>query len=219
VEIEGKRVLVISDLHLGDGTGSDDFQYKTFRRLKDAEKNLIEWIRNLDVDLLILAGDTEELWQHNQKVIKRVYKEFFSFLKTQTYIRIDGNHDITAFGRDSLIIKYKSMRYFIAHGHQGNPIMLHPLAKIGVRLLAFIEKIIPSIDMMMQLAFKTEVKAEILTDTFADTIKSKYDFVILGHSHRLKSKDNYYNTGTCQHGSFEGVLIVDGVPSCVKETY
>jgi predicted phosphodiesterase len=216
VGIEGKRVLVISDLHLGDGTGSDDFQYKTFRRLKDAEKKLLSWVRGLDIDLLVLAGDIEELWQHNRKTVRRVYREFFSFLETQQHERVDGNHDFTVFGKDMLVLKHNSVKYLIAHGHQGNPAMVSPFSRLGVRLLALLEKIIPSIDTLMQLAFKTEIRAEEFTNVFADEMRSKYDFVILGHSHRLGSRENYYNAGTCQHGSLEGVLIVDGVPSCIK---
>jgi predicted phosphodiesterase len=213
MNIENKRVLVISDIHLGDGTGSDDFQYQTFRKIKDAEKRLLAWIESLDVDVLVLAGDIEELWQHRQKTIRRIYKEFFAFLARKKHVRIVGNHDITVLGREHIILEHGSFRYFIAHGHQGNKMMLNPFVRIGVRLVALLEKIVPSIDDMAQFALKT--KESDLTADYARRMTGKYDFVILGHTHKAGAFGSYYNTGTCQHGRLEGVLIDDGHVNCI----
>lgn len=215
IDIRDKKILVISDLHLGDGTKSDDFQFHKNKRIKHAEKKLLDWIQSIDVDLLVLAGDIEELWQHKQKKVHRVYKKFFEFLKTHDHIRIVGNHDIQVLGRESLVLRYNDTSIYIAHGHQGNKQMRNPLLKLIVRIIALVEKIFPNIDELSKFAFKT--KEEGRTTAFAETRLQKHDIVILGHSHQPgQVLPGYYNSGCCQHGRREGVLIENGRVSLVS---
>ncbi len=212
------KALVISDLHLGDGTGSDDFTYAEYRKLRDAERGLLMKLKAINPDLLVLAGDTEELWQHDSTRVRRVYKEFFAYTSSIRSVFLRGNHDDILGDLDHLVIESGGKSIRIEHGHANDPAMHDPFQRFLVRLVGLLEKIFPSIDnqaiKFVRLFGQSRIEQK--SAALAKTMLQEYDFVVLGHTHVHQSDGRYFNCGTCQEGQFQGVLIEGGVLSLVS---
>ena len=123
-----RRLVVFSDLHMGNGGAADDFRAngRMFHRvLRD---------HYLDESFeLILNGDVEELQRFSLQAIKRRWPEVFEIFEafdgeTELY-RVFGNHDMAildARHRPDPIYEGMRWRYgdndlFILHGHQTAP--------------------------------------------------------------------------------------------------
>jgi UDP-2,3-diacylglucosamine pyrophosphatase LpxH len=129
----GKKYAIISDIHLGDGGGADDFRHN----VKTLTNTLNHYNKN--GYNLILLGDIEEFWQFDlEKIVNQykgtVYKAIKAFGDERVY-RVFGNHDLewhslpdpirkhparynTA--TEALKIKDKEgrIRMLLVHGHQ-----------------------------------------------------------------------------------------------------
>jgi UDP-2,3-diacylglucosamine pyrophosphatase LpxH len=198
IDTRGKRIVMFSDMHLGDGGKADDFRH-----------NHMAFGRALDFYLkenytVILLGDIEEFWQFDsERVFKEydstVYKKFRAF-KEGFFYRVYGNHD-SEWGtpRDparavagesevaSVALKLRdkdgTARILLIHGHQGDEESdKHSWSsRFFVRLYKIVEPII-KID---RLASAT--KCQIIKDyerilyTWA---KNSKVILICGHSHR-----------------------------------
>jgi predicted phosphodiesterase len=121
------KLVVVSDLHLGDGSPRDDF-------LSNGE--LLEQILRryyLSNDFtLVLNGDIEELQRFSTEAIQRrwqvLYDLFRQFAVRTAIHRIVGNHDAALWHCDShsldqpllasLKLSFGSDTIFIFHGHQ-----------------------------------------------------------------------------------------------------
>lgn len=88
--------IFISDLHLGDGSGSDDF-HRTGPMLQ-----LLD-LAQKEADELIILGDLFELWQADlDKVLfvhNDILKKLFSLRKQLKLTYVVGNHDYIPFAR------------------------------------------------------------------------------------------------------------------------
>jgi len=200
-------ILIISDLHLGDGTGSDDFSYSDFRKLKNADKELIKFIEGIAPDRIVLAGDIFELWQHRLAWVKRAHKELLQFFTNRKAIFIEGNHDIGIGYEDHLVINTpEAKQIFIVHGHQAESYMTNPLIKLGVFLLSFLEKIWPNIDKLYYIVKDSKTESPAVAKYISSQL-AKYDIVVLGHTHKGLVRGNYGNAGTCQWGNLEAIKL------------
>ena len=91
------KILVVSDLHLGNGSKSDDFGYG--EALVEREQKFLDFIKTQNPDRVYLNGDTYELWQSRWKKVKKVHEKLISvFENDPKYIRIVGNHDFSIDG-------------------------------------------------------------------------------------------------------------------------
>jgi len=193
------KILVISDLHLNDGSGADDFG--------DNDLRLISWLCSFRYDMLVLNGDIYELWQSRKKKIRQAHKALFYYLETMLsaqLIQLKGNHDYRLFKLLSKVIKTKSgKRILITHGFQNDPWMTSPVSRFLVWCVGIIEKPIPGIDNI----WGTSKKISNKTFSYAMKMCKKYDYVVCGHTHILREGKSYFNSGTCQQGRLEGVLI------------
>jgi UDP-2,3-diacylglucosamine pyrophosphatase LpxH len=132
-------IVVMSDMHRGDGTGSDDFAHNSLI-FKCALDYYLE--RNFT---FIELGDAEELWEN--KAFAQIYithtsiydrlREFHDPDPDQTrYIKIWGNHDLLWQGQKSrpllddlfpgigiyeCAILNGPSRFLLLHGHQFDP--------------------------------------------------------------------------------------------------
>lgn len=118
------RLVVVSDLHLGDGSSRDDF-------LPNGEL-LEEVLRRYYLSnkfSLVLNGDIEELQRYSFDAITRRWGSLYGlFRKFATVHRIVGNHDEALWHADprlldhpllaSLRLSFGSDTIFIFHGHQ-----------------------------------------------------------------------------------------------------
>ncbi len=198
IDTRGKRIVMFSDIHLGDGGRADDFR-----------NNRMALGRALDFYLkenyiVILLGDIEEFWQFNSERVfnkydSTIYKKFRAF-KDGFFYRVYGNHDSewgtprdparaiageSEVASEALKLRDKDgiARILLVHGHQGDRESdKHSWAsRFVVRLYAFVEPFIK----FDRLASAT--KCQIIKDyekilyTWA---KNSKVILICGHSHR-----------------------------------
>jgi len=219
------KYLIISDLHLGDGTKSDDFIYEDYTRRELNDVLLVDWINKLSPDVVILNGDIYELWQHSMRRIKKshpmLHKLFNNKINpTIKFIRLTGNHDYELLGKTTHTINTKSgQKILVSHGFQNDKSMTNPFIRFGMWCLGWVEKIIPNIESVERVFKKSSVSNKISENTMDYAIlnfNKGYDIVVCGHTHvqgqvqySIFGNKMYYNSGTCQHGKLEGVLIDD----------
>jgi UDP-2,3-diacylglucosamine pyrophosphatase LpxH len=216
------KYLIISDLHLGDGTGSDDFVYEGNKKHSENDVKLANWIDSLRPDIVILAGDIYELWQHRLKRIKKAHSLLWNTFNNKLklgykFIRLVGNHDYQLLGKSTYTITTKSgKKILISHGFQNDKSMKNPFVRFGVWCLGLVEKIIPNIEVVERVFKNSSVSKQIEENTmqYAYSKFNEYNIVVCGHTHDqtavhfdINGNNWYYNTGTCQHGKLEGILI------------
>jgi UDP-2,3-diacylglucosamine pyrophosphatase LpxH len=123
------KIVIFSDLHMGDGSKRDDFLHNA---------NLFTYVlenQYLKKDYsLILNGDIEELQRFSYNRIfgqwRNVYALFDAFAQRNALHKIIGNHDYSLILKtnksspykhvDSLVLNYKTHQLFIFHGHQAS---------------------------------------------------------------------------------------------------
>jgi len=91
LDTEGKKYVIMSDVHLGDGGRADDL-----RRNERALETALDYY-NKNGYSLILLGDIEEFWQFDlakiaQRYRETVYSRIRAFKDERVY-RVWGNHD------------------------------------------------------------------------------------------------------------------------------
>eukprot|EP00995_Heteronema_vittatum_P007078 NODE_2212_length_817_cov_131.726562_g1548_i0.p1 GENE.NODE_2212_length_817_cov_131.726562_g1548_i0~~NODE_2212_length_817_cov_131.726562_g1548_i0.p1 ORF type:complete len:167 (+),score=50.37 NODE_2212_length_817_cov_131.726562_g1548_i0:28-501(+) len=143
------------------------------------------------------------------------------------FLHIAGNHDtVNRIGEppqgytrlpDGLALTMPDgKKYLISHGHLNDPSMGSVVSKIGVDFVGFLErKIDPNIDITLDkiaqaLLSTTDSDIVQMTHKFAAAhLKAGYDKVCCGHTHFVGKdpKLEYYNSGTCTHRRFEGLII------------
>jgi predicted phosphodiesterase len=121
------RLVIFSDLHLGDGGGNDDFK-------KNADLFLAALRRRYLAEnfTLILNGDIEELARFSLASIAtrwlEVYGVWSEFAARGALFKLIGNHDLSLARRrprdlpfpvsEALKIRLGGKLLFVAHGHQ-----------------------------------------------------------------------------------------------------
>ena len=141
--IDDTALVVFSDLHRGVGDDADDF-----RRCADTYHRALDFYYDQGY-LLIVLGDSEELWENRSEGVLDTYGKSFDtearFLRSghDRYVKVWGNHDDLWKSQRSFS-KYLSGifgdmsspecldvtvvdgeetlgRIFLVHGHQGSP--------------------------------------------------------------------------------------------------
>jgi len=135
LDIANKKYMIISDIHLGDGGGADDF-----RKNEETLTTVLNYYNEHEYELILL-GDIEEFWQFDLVQISKryndtVYKTIRAFGKDRVH-RVFGNHDLEWCGLIDPINNKSSMpacateairmkdstekpRILLVHGHQGD---------------------------------------------------------------------------------------------------
>jgi len=128
VELKEKDKLVIfSDLHLGDGGGNDDFKKNADLFLAVMRRHYLEGNFTL-----VLNGDIEELARFRLKrIVARwgdVYRAWAEFATRGALIKLVGNHDLRLLRHrsrgmpfpvtEALKIRLGGKSLFVVHGHQ-----------------------------------------------------------------------------------------------------
>jgi predicted phosphodiesterase len=124
---EGDRILVLSDLHLGNGGSRDDMRHNRALVLDSLSRYYLEkgWT-------LVLNGDVEDLSKFDLGRIRAAWGElydiFAAFHARGRLRKIVGNHDLRlGLERDypwpalpSLTFEWRDKRLFLFHGHQAS---------------------------------------------------------------------------------------------------
>lgn len=123
------RYVIFSDLHMGDGSSTDDFKPNSTLFLRALE----EYYHKRDFSL-ILNGDVEELQRFSLKKITRqwpeAYRVFDLFHHQGKLIKTFGNHDLELPHYrekpfpykliEAFRLQYKDDFLFFFHGHQAS---------------------------------------------------------------------------------------------------
>ena len=121
------RLVIFSDLHLGDGGGNDDFKKNGDLFLAALRRHYLEMNFTL-----ILNGDIEELARFPLKRIMArwgdVYRAWGEFAARGALVKLAGNHDLSLLRRrsrdlpfpviEALKIRLADKTLFVVHGHQ-----------------------------------------------------------------------------------------------------
>lgn len=217
-QLDNPDYLILSDFHLGDKSGADDFNYNYFKKIKQAEDTLIRNIKLINPKVIILAGDIFELAQFEYDRIVRLYRKLLQYLlEEKCAILLKGNHDRNlSFGKDQIVITLPNNKnVLITHGHQNDKSMGSWYQSIALHLLKFVEMIMPGIDNLVVRYLDEERQgAYPKAKDYAEELllRDDVDYVVLGHTHiheilQLSNGKTYLNSGTCQNGRFEGVII------------
>jgi UDP-2,3-diacylglucosamine pyrophosphatase LpxH len=139
VDIDGARLVILSDLHKGTRDGADDFF-----RCERAYNAALAYYLESGYDLYVL-GDVEELWENDPEPVLAAYEETLAleaeFHRQGRYVRFWGNHDDQWRYEDQVekhlrpafpdlevreALRLRLVRdadelglIFLAHGHQG----------------------------------------------------------------------------------------------------
>ena len=111
-----KNSLVLSDLHLGDGSLIEDFH---------SFDQFVYLISQYPNHVIIFNGDTFETWQTLLKDILRAHSDLFTLLSKREVIFVAGNHDRFLFdlegeyfGKWFVVPNIEVQKYYIEHGHR-----------------------------------------------------------------------------------------------------
>jgi len=135
LDIEGNKFVIISDVHLGDGSRADDL-----RENQETLMTALDYYKDEGYQLILL-GDIEEFWQFDLEKIRQryddtVYKKIRAFGDDRVH-RVFGNHDSewcsypdpakSHFERPGCAVEALKMKDFrgktcilLVHGHQGS---------------------------------------------------------------------------------------------------
>jgi UDP-2,3-diacylglucosamine pyrophosphatase LpxH len=211
------RILIVSDLHLGNGSRSDDFNSNDMDlKPEQIEDRFLDFLKAQNADRIYLNGDIYELWQSRWKKVKNAHEKLINvFDNDPKFIRIVGNHDFNISGLYSDEIRTKSgKRVIILHGFQADPWMNNAFVRFIVWLVGGLERLIsPNIDMWPHM-LRRKGKKSMLKERqikFAAELLKTYDICILGHTHYhgIDFTENgvYANTGTCQNGKLQAIML------------
>jgi predicted phosphodiesterase len=218
------KVLVISDLHLGNGDNFGTFGWNETEFLE-----ILEHIRTtFRVKQIVLNGDIFELFKYKFEKVEKNNQAIFDYFRQKNTIYIKGNHDsLCEFGQKSHTIKSKSGKSIhIEHGHNAD-------FMDGTRAGRFVSKLgFDILRLLSRMKFVLNIYFKIVEyDDQIERVPRKYnsykylqyaiqllknhDVVIFGHTHKIEEHKTYYlntkkayiNCGSCSMGRFQGVII------------
>jgi len=140
-------LLILSDLHLGDGSPADDF---------NADTELVELLRNYRDETIVLAGDVFELWQCSPAQIMRAHPQVCQAIEDYVDFIVAGNHDayLSHICGKELLPQIIIKDTIILHGHCFDP-FLTPLNPLLCQFCAVLERVVsPDVDNWILNAFK-----------------------------------------------------------------
>ncbi len=206
----GSRIVIFSDIHMGDGGDSDDFKPNAEIYLRALRKY------HRDGFILILLGDIEELWEDDLDEVAITYHEIFrlhnKFDREGRLIRVVGNHDIFLEEKsyvdrmanrlkrkgEGKLVKYlpyppvlqglrlifQKKEFFLFHGHQLD-YMSNALWRISRLFVKYLWK---PIQLMLKISSsnpsKVHRRRNKLEEKYYRWAESRGKIVICGHTHR-----------------------------------
>lgn len=186
---EKNKIVIFSDLHLGNSTRRDDFKKNASLFCDVLEKHYL-----VGGYSLILNGDVEELQKFSLRKIlakwSRVYDLFAQFESRGRLHKIIGNHDFglptakdypcRAQLKDALLFSYKSNSIFIFHGHQASN-LIEKYNTLAGHILRFVVK--PIGFKNATTAYNSKRKYRVEKQVYKFGVRNKI-ICIIGHTHR-----------------------------------
>lgn len=123
------KIVIFSDLHMGDGSSKDDFLPNSALFIQSLKDYYIP--RGYS---MILNGDIEELQRFSLKKISKQWQEVYDLFGTinreHLLIKTVGNHDLTLVNEpeqpfphelyEAVRLEYEGNSIFVFHGHQAS---------------------------------------------------------------------------------------------------
>lgn len=182
------RIVIFSDMHLGNGKYRDDFAHNG-----DLFLYLLEHHYYPEKYHLMLNGDIEELYKFPMKRIlsrwQGIYRMFEKFWQRKALTKLLGNHDYKLPGKHfpfpvpiigGCKLKYRSDHLFICHGHHAGRLFrfLEPLANLLIRYIAS-----PLGIKNYSVAFNSRKKYKLEKRIYNFAVQEKI-LALIGHTHR-----------------------------------
>jgi len=215
---------IVSDTHLADGSGRDDFKKNRTRF-----KNFLRFVRKKKARLVI-AGDFLELWQAHPAAITRAYSDILNELIALQATIVIGNHDyfLTHFRKLTFLhdsYRLPGTKVIVKHGHQfdrfNDPERFMRIANLAALAAGHLEDIYPDFDETalgflkhlqkdLAAAFRSSPTPGTGRKEYLDrggdlseylrgarALLKKYDYCILGHTHEAGTAfdGRYLNAG------------------------
>jgi UDP-2,3-diacylglucosamine pyrophosphatase LpxH len=129
------KVVIFSDLHLGDGGRNDEFRHNATLFRTVLRQHYLGGGFNL-----VLNGDIEELFKFDLRRIEAAWSDlyllFLSFQENGFFRKLYGNHDqallahtdypLASFLAESLLLSFEGKELLLFHGHQASPFLNEP---------------------------------------------------------------------------------------------
>lgn len=187
------KVVVFSDLHLGDGSGKDEFLHNS--KLFSTLLGSFYFEQGYG---LVLNGDVEELMKFPIRSIVKawlpLYEQFLQFGMAGRFWKICGNHDFGLMDQDgyllapwlieSLLLRSSEGSILLFHGHQASP-YLNSQSGVLSRALFYLLRYVAGPAGIRNYSVSYDSRRRFATE------KAVYDFSnraglisIIGHTHR-----------------------------------
>ncbi len=200
------RILILSDLHMGNGGRRDEF-----RRNAELVEAILEKYYLPEKYSLILNGDIEELFKFPLNDIvsrwRNLYELFMRFRGNGFFYRTFGNHDaslldqkeyvLAPFLLESLKLFYGNERIFVFHGHQASVFLWETYPVVSRAIVWFLRYIAKPFGIRnFSIAYNSRRRFAIERSIYEFSNHAKV-VSIIGHTHRplfeSLSKVDYLN--------------------------
>ncbi|NTU58417.1 MAG: metallophosphoesterase [Chlorobiaceae bacterium] len=200
------RVVVFSDLHMGDGSRKDEF-------LRNSEllETVLENHYLTKRFSLVLNGDIEELMKFTSRSIERgwgrFYDLFLRFRENGFFWKIYGNHDLGLLQEkgyrlmpwlvESIAFRYGVNTILLFHGHQASEFLKNPCSLIS-RLLFYLLRYIAKPAGIRNYSVSHKSRKRYAIEQAVYDFSNRTGIIsIIGHTHRplfeSLSKVDYLN--------------------------
>lgn len=183
----GQKLVVLSDLHMGNGGSRDDLV-----RNEGLLLDMLEGYYLRDGWILALNGDVEELQRFKltdiRKRWERLYSIFDRFSERGAFYKIVGNHDDELRDErnypypllDALCVETASLPLFVYHGHQVSQI----LVKYNHFVRAFLRYFLNPLGIRNKSVSKDRRKRFFVERRIYEFSRRNGLASVLGHTHR-----------------------------------
>ncbi len=187
------RVVVFSDLHLGDGGRNDEFLHNSSLFETVLEQHYLA--RRCG---LVLNGDIEELMKFScgsiEKAWERLYDLFRRFAGEASFWKIYGNHDLGLLDEEgyqlapwlveSLAFRFGTDTILLFHGHQASPFLREPCSIIA-RSLFYLLRYIAKPAGIRNYSVSYKSRKRYVIEKAAYEFSNRAGIIsIIGHTHR-----------------------------------
>lgn len=200
------RILILSDLHMGNGGRRDEF-----RRNAGLVESVMANYYLPEKYSLILNGDVEELFKFPLNDIvdrwRHIYELFLRFNEEGFFFRTFGNHDaslldekdymLSPFLLESLKLSYRTENILVFHGHQASVFLWETYPFVSRSIVWFLRYIAKPFGIRnFSIAYNSRRRFAIEKSIYDFSNRAKIVSVI-GHTHRplfeSLSKVDYLN--------------------------
>jgi UDP-2,3-diacylglucosamine pyrophosphatase LpxH len=187
------KVLILSDLHMGNGGRRDEF-----RRNADLVRSMLKEYYLPEKYSLVLNGDVEELFKFSMESIEEqwgdIYELFLSFEKNGFFWKTYGNHDADLFEErnyrlsryllEAIRFSYGDEVMLLFHGHQASILLWETYPVVSRSVVLFLRYVAKPMGIRnFSTAYNSRRRFAIEKSIYDFSNQSKI-VSIIGHTHR-----------------------------------